>query len=277
MNAELCWDGLRMDIPHAMEPAVLDRGFIRLAGPGQPAIDLRFGMERGQFDPKRDGLRILKASGLEHEILEPAHEPWNRELKGDLYSCGRLHVLRFRETRCVVAALFSTPPPPGMVRGMMASLAWTSPENWRTWRCYDLEFETPPHFTLTKAVFRPGRFHLGFARGRSGVSLDRLAPANVLLADATLDSWVGRFAQREHGCELAVALLDEEHAEFSRRPGMMRTILPWLPGIAPHIRGLVRHDALHNKILVLTERGRPSPQPIFERMYSSYATTTIQN
>lgn len=277
MNAELRWDGLRCSLPAGMEPVILDRGFIRLAGPDQAAIDLRFGPEKGRFDPDRDGRRILKASGLGHEVLAPCREAWTRDLKGDLLRCDRLCVLRFCETSAVAAVLFSTPPRPALLKDMMTSLVWTMPDAWRSWRCYDLQFETPPHATLTKAVFRPGRFHLEFAAGRSGLIFDRLAPANVLLAKTPLHAWLRTFLQREHGRELFVTSVTDEQAEFGQQPTLARRILSWLPGSACLIRGMARHDLTHNKLLILTERGRPNPKPVFERLYSAYATTTIQD
>lgn len=277
MNEELRWDGLRCSIPAGMEPVILDRGFIRLAGPDQAAIDLRFGPEKSRFDPDKDGRRILKASGLEHEVLTPCREAWARDFKGDLLCCDRLCVLRFRETSGVAAVLFSTPPQPALLKDMMSSLAWTLPDAWRSWRCYDLQFETPPHAILTKAVFRPGTFHLEFAAGRSGLIFDRLAPANVLLAETPLHAWLKTFIQREHGRELFVTSVAAEQAEFGQQPTLARRILSWLPGSSGLIRGMARHDLEHNKLLVLTERGRPNPKPVFERLHSSYATTTIQD
>ena len=277
MNGELRWDGLRLRIPAGMEPVVLDRGFIRLSGSDQTAIDLRFGPEKSRFDPDRDGRRILKASGLEHEVLAPCNDAWTRDLKGDLLCCDRLCVLRFRETSGVAAVLFSTPPRPALLKDMMSSLAWTLPDAWRSWLCYDLRFETPPHAILSKAVFRPGTFHLEFAAGRSGLIFDRLAPANVLLADTPLHAWLTTFLRREHGRELFVTSVAAGQAEFGQQPTLARRILSWLPGHAGLIRGMARHDLTHNKILVLTQRGRPNPKPVFEQLYSSYATTTIQD
>ena len=277
MNAELRWDGLRCSLPAGMEPVILDRGFIRLAGPDQTSIDLRFGPEKGRFDPDRDGRRILKASGLEHEVLAPCNEAWTSDLKGDLLCCDRLCILRFRETSAVAAVLFSTPPRPALLEDMMTSLAWTMPDAWRSWRCYDLQFETPPHAALTKAVFRLGKFHLEFAAGGSRLIFDRLAPANVLLAKTPLHTWLRTFLLREHGRELFVTSVTDEQAEFGQQPTLARRILSWLPGSAGLIRGMARQDLTHNKILILTERGHPNPKPVFERLYSAYATTTIQD
>ncbi len=48
----LGWDGLQVQIPEAMEPATLDRGFIRLFGAELPTVSLRFGPEKRRFDRK---------------------------------------------------------------------------------------------------------------------------------------------------------------------------------------------------------------------------------
>ena len=58
----LLWDGLQVEIPKGMEPAALDRGFIRLIGSKMPTVSLRFGPEKRKFDPRRDGRRILRAA-----------------------------------------------------------------------------------------------------------------------------------------------------------------------------------------------------------------------
>ncbi len=277
MKAELRWDGLRVMVPAAWEPVVLDRGFIRLADQDGQSVELRFGPEKGPFDPARDGLRLLRAAGLEETALAPCREPWCKETHADVLHGGRLHVLRFRETGGVVAVLFSALPPAEALRGLLTALDWTPPDRWRDWACFDLRFETPPRAALARASFRPGAFRLDFRLGSSELAFQRLAPADVLLAGSNLPAWLERFLRREHDVEMTVTTQGDNEARFAQRSGPIRRLLPCLPGTGPRLRGAARHDTRHNKLLILTERGRPCPQPVFDRLTTSYATTTIQD
>lgn len=280
MTASLGWDGLRVEIPAGMEPVILDRGFVRLAGPELPVLDLRFGPEKATFDPDKDGPRLLKASGIGETRLTPLRAAWTSRLKGGVWAAPaaepRLFVLLPTEKKAVVASLFSAPPPLAVLRPVLESLDWTPPDAWRSWRCYDLQLETPPHAVLGKASFRPGAFRLEFSIARSRLVFERLAPASVLLAETALETWLEKKILREHGRELSVSSRRPTLARFADPASPWRRILAGLPFNTGQIRGGVRHDEAGNKILILTERGRLIPAPDFERTFAAYATITIQ-
>lgn len=269
----LGWDGLQVQIPGAMEPATLDRGFIRLFGAELPTVSLRFGPEKRRFDPQRDGRRILRAAGLAQEPFAACREPWSRHLSGDLYSSSssRLYVLQCRESRGVVAALFSAPPPAAMAEGIITSLTWTSSDSWRCWSCYDIAFETPPGYELKQAVFRPGRFHLAFTKGRSVLRFDRLAPADVLLGDMTLSCWYRQYLLRDPGSQVTVIPRNDTAADCLRKPSFGYRTFPWLPGLRQPLRGRIRHIPEGNKILVLTAQGPHIAEAVYDRLHTSYA------
>ncbi len=269
----LLWDGLQVRIPHKMEPATLDRGFIRLFGPELPAVDLRFGPERRQFDPHRDGRRILRAAGLSQEPFEPCRESWSRHLQGNLHSSSRLYLFQFRESRGVVATLFSVPPPPGLAEAIFTSLAWTPPNTWRRWCCYDITFETPPGYVLSKAVFRPGWFYLTFTKGSSVLTFDRLAPANALLDNMTLISWYRQHFHRDLGCGATILPRSDTEADLVKKPSLLYRAFPWLPGLCLPLRGKIRHVHEGNKILILTEQGTHVADAVSHRLHTSYANT----
>ena len=235
-------------------------------------MDLRFGPEKRRFDPQRDGRRILRAAGLAQESFERCREPWSQNRHGDLYSSSsRLYVLQFGESRGVVAVLFSGSPPSAMAEGIITSLAWTPPDTWRRWCCYDIAFETPPGYELKKAVFRPGRFHLTFTKGSSVLSFDRLAPANILLDDMTLPSWFRQHLRHDPGSEATVLPRSETEADCVREPSFVYRFLPWLPGLCQPLRGKIRHIPEGNKILVLTAQGPRVADAIYDRLHTSYA------
>jgi hypothetical protein len=263
-----------------MEPVILDRGFVRLAGANLPVLDLRFGPEKAPFNPDKDGPRLLKASGIGGTKLSPFRASWARRLRGDVWAAPsdgpRLFILHPTKKKAVVAALFSAPPPPDLLRPVLESLDWTSPDAWRSWRCYDLRLETPPHAVLGKASFRPGAFRLEFSIARSRLVFERLAPASVLLAETALESWLEKKILREHGRELSIDSSDPTQARFADPASPWRRILATLPFNPGQIRGGVRHDEAGNKILILTERGRLIPAPDFERTFAAYAAITIQ-
>lgn len=273
---KLCWDGLQVRIPAGMEATALDRGFIRLADQNRQSVELRFDAEKSRFDPHRDGQRLLRAAGLGEAPLEVCREAWCEGLQAEIMHRDRLYVLRFQETRGVAAVLFSAPPAPEALRSLLKSLDWTPPDRWRVWSCFDLRFETPPNARLRKAIFRPGVFRLDFGLNSSQLTFHRLAPADVLLADADLSNWLSHFLRREYDFQLSVTSPGEKTIRFFPRHTWLKRIVSRLPGTVPLLRGAAKHDALHNKILVLTERGRPCPQPVFDRLDGSYASTTIQ-
>lgn len=280
MTETFSWDGLRVDIPDNMEPVILDRGFVRLAGADLPIIDLRFGPEKSAFSPEKDGLRLLKASGIDDAQLGPFRASWARRLSGDIWAApsvkSRLFVLHPTHKKAVVAALFSAPPPLDLLRTILTSLDWTPPDDWRSWRCYDLRFETPPHAVLGKASFRPGAFRLEFTVGRATLVFERLAPASVLLAETDLETWLEKNVLRGHGRKFSITSSGPTEARFADPVSPWRRILARLPFNPGQIRGGVRHDEAGNKILILTERGRLIPAPDFERTFSAYATIAIQ-
>ncbi len=271
----LLWDGLRIQIPETMAPATLDRGFIRLVGSELPTVNLRFGAEKQQFHPHRDGRRILRASGLAEEPLEKCRKSWSAHLRGDLYCNSRLYIVHFTKSRSLVAALFSAPPPPGTVEEIFMSLAWTPTDSWRRWCCYDITFETPPEYLLSKAVFQPGRFGVTVSKGCSVLRFDRFAPANVLLGGLTLHSWCREKMCQEIGAEVTINPRSDTETDFSRSPSLAYRIFPRLPGLRQSLRGKIRHLVVGNKILVLTEEGPFEAELIASRLHSSYANFPV--
>ncbi len=269
----LIWDGLQVQIPQTMEPATLDRGFIRLFGSELPTVDFRFGLEKGPFDRHKDGHRILRATGLAKETLEPCGEPWADGLPGILYNSSRLYVLQFRESLGVVAALFSEPPPPDMVRIIFASLNWFPPGTWRRWCCYDLTFETPPDYALHKAVFNPGNFHFTFTNGSRKLLFNRLAPANVLLADTNLVSWCKQNQRYALAGSTTILSVSDTEADIFIKPSFLFRTLPWLPGLGLPLRGKIRHVVEENKILMVAEQGPKMTDITYQRILAGYAIT----
>jgi hypothetical protein len=269
----LIWDGLQVNIPEKMEAVVLDRGFIRLFGPELPTIDVRFGPEERRFDPQQDGLRILRAAGLPLETIQSCNAPWVDSLPGNLYNSSRLYLFQFDTSRGVVAALFSAPPPTGLVKALFTSLSWSVLASWRRWCCHDITFETPPYYALAKAIFRPGRFQLTFTNGPRKLVFDRLAPANVLLEHINLLSWCREHLR--HGTPNSATILSRSATEVEVRqnPSFLYRILPWLSGLDPPLRGKIRHLVEDNKILVVFEQSPDMPDATYRKIHTSYATT----
>jgi hypothetical protein len=289
MRRELRWDGLRLTIPEGMEPVILDRGFVRLAcpdrlpacgadpdAPGVRSLELRFGPEGSAFDPARDGRRLLQACGLPDATFAayghahpgapavwaaPAREP-------------RLFVVQMPAG--LAALLFPAPPPPDTLRGVLGTLELVPADQWRAWQCFDLSFETPPGARLDAAAFRPGAFRLAFRLGGSRLTFDRLAPADVILAGASLEGWLDRFLLREHGAEASITPDPPRAARFASPVPAWRRALPWVPKGAGDIRGQARHDPGTNRILVVSTTGPSLRAGDFERVCAAYEATRDQ-
>ena len=276
----LLWDGIRADIPVGMEPVVLDRGFVRLAGSDLPVLDLRFAPEKARFHPERDGRRLLKAAGLPGP-LRPFAPNWSGKVRGPVWSeaehAGRLFAVHFPQAKGVAAVLFSSPPPKELLQHVLCSLDWTPPGAWRSWQCFDLAFETPPGATLAGASFKPGAFHLEFTLHGSRLILDRLAPAGVILNDRKFADWLEGFVRRNHDPEAHVVPEGTGRARFhSPKPAWLR-FLAWLPVTPATLRGHGRLDSEGNRILLVSEKGRLMPQPDFDRILKAYAATPVKN
>jgi hypothetical protein len=270
----LIWDGLQMKIPETMEAVALDRGFIRLFGPELPTIEFRFGPEKQRFDPQKDGLRIPPAAALSTSTFQPCNELWVQSLPGSLFSSDRLYLFQFNTSRGIVAALFSTPPPAGLVKTIFTPLNWFVPIAWRRWCCHDITFETPPHYTLAKSIFRPGRFHLTFTNGPRKLVFDRLAPANVLLENINLWSWCREHLDKGNHSSATLLSHSDREVEVRQNPSFLHRIMPWLPGLRPPLRGKIRHLVEDNKILVVFEQGPDMADATYQRIHTSYATTS---
>jgi len=275
MKGILRWDGLRLEIPEALEAVVLDRGFVRLAGDGGPAAEVRFGAAGPTFDPSRDGKRLLQAAGLPGGRLEPCREPWAAEVQARVFCCERLYVLYFPQSGGVAAVLLSTPQ--AHADALLASIDWTPPDRWRRWKCFDLAFDTPPDTLLIKAGFHPGAFHFGFRNGRTAMFLDRLAPADVLLADTTLADWTRRFLKRRLGRDARITLQNEGSVAFRETPPLLHRLLPVLPW--SQSAGRAWHDAGRNRILLFGTSGRPLPASVSARVERSLTghAASLQN
>ena len=269
----LLWDGLQVAIPAGMEPVTLDRGFIRLAGLDDGSVDLRFGAEKSRFSPERDGRRILRAAGMGAERLLPCDQTWAGSLPGPLYCASRLFVLRFGQTRGLVAMLFPAPPRPDLLQPLCRSLAWVPATQWRSWSCYDIAFETPPGYLLHQAAFRQGLFRLQFRKGGALLVFERLAPADVLLDGQPLRSRFERFlpAGARRGYDMVAG--GDREIVISRRSGPFGRLLARLGLRAGTGHGLIRHVVEANRLLILTEEGAPLPETDRQRLQASYAVT----
>jgi hypothetical protein len=166
----------------------MDRGFVRLRMRALPGLDLRSAREDPPSTPSgrpaaAQGLGVGRRGLL---LSAPHGQKTARRPCGPSRSRTRLYVLDFGRRRGgLAAALFPASPAPGLVRGVLESLDWIPRDAWRSWRCFDLSFETPPGAALTRASFRPGVFRIAFTLGSTSFVVARLPPADELLEART--------------------------------------------------------------------------------------------
>lgn len=218
-----------------------------------------------------------RATDMKFGTISPCDASWCGDLAGTLYAAGRLFLFRTQDHSGIVAALFPAPPCEHLIRTVFASMTWTPHSAWRGWRCFDMQFETPPGFMLEKAIFQPGRFHVSFTKGRARLHLDRLAPAEVILGAHPLTHWAEHYLKEKHGHGLTLVHIDEGHVSFERRTSGAGILRAMLPGGASHVRGRIVCDRDRNKIMILTETGAVFPSPTLNRLLEAYATATEQN
>ncbi len=77
----------------------------------------------------------------------------------------------------------------------------------------DIQFSAPAGYTLSRAEFRPGHTRIEFARGRCLLSVQRFAPANVVLQGQPFRAWI----QETQGVTLAEITKDREQLPLGAR------------------------------------------------------------
>ncbi len=194
----VAWNGLRLPVPTDWRPVRLGLGHLFFEDDDGPAFELKWraGAGRGGMEA---ALKAL-APKVRTEAGGELPRSW-RDALAD-FECRPLSWSRDGRTglgaalfcpECGLAAVFQAyggpggPNPAGQaaVAAALAGMRHYDPGP-PAFALYGLRFEAPPGFALAGFGFAPGRFSLDFAAPGRRLDVVRLAPADVLLAGASL-------------------------------------------------------------------------------------------
>jgi hypothetical protein len=80
---------------------------------------------------------------------------------------------------------------------VLASAKDLSGHDWQRWAVFDLDLKVPSRFGLKRHTFRPGHFQFLFEAGSDWLVMERLGPADVLLAGGDIVQWAEHFYEKE--------------------------------------------------------------------------------
>ncbi len=281
----LAWNGVSLSVPESWRPARLGLGYLFLEDADGPAFELKWRRGAGRAGMEA-ALRALTPKGRAR-AGGGLPESWLAALAGF-----ELMPLSWRQAGraglgaalycpdCGLAAVFQAfggPDGPDADRArtvarVLASLRHHDPGP-PAFRLVGLSFAPPPGFVLSGPEVVPGRFSLTFAAGRQRLDVVRLAPADVLLAQADLHSLAARTFGMEDGAAAEPGAVAGCPAVWlARRQG---------PGLADALARFVgrqgrlavlRHDREANKLLgaALT-----SPDPVDRPWLEEAATACV--
>ena len=215
----LAWQGILLKVPPGWEPSVLDPEYLRLESEGRQVLDLRWSRIKGGFDPQKYLVK-LKSSLKSQAEMEPGLGPWRERGEGSLKRLAQNDLLlagfRWREkrgpgqgpgavvynpaTQRAVLFFFSLAAEGEAGQGwpgVLASLVDQAGEDWQDWAVFDLSMKVPGGYGLKRHSFRPGHFQFLFESGSDWLILERLGPADVLLAGGDIADWAQGFYKND--------------------------------------------------------------------------------
>jgi len=270
---------MAMVVPAGWDPAVLQKGYLRLEDARRPTLELRW-----RFSPKEASIQeIARAyvsrleTGLggrpipdfepgdlapvknEYEVAPFSVEAGETIFRGAVILCPlcrRIFVLQVGIPRDEDSL--------SMPARIMSSFRDFHPSDWVPWTLFDIRADLPGGFQLHSHSFQSGYFRMSLRRGSRWLTLHRWAPANVILRRATLKEWAAGQYRKEierRGRTLAplnftgfpaVEVVPKQGGTVVKRVG--RTLLR--PG---RFRALVWHNEAANRILGVETAGGGSP------------------
>lgn len=283
------WEGVRFETPMDWHALTLAPGYLVLGPAESPAFELKIHAGAGRPVSERQLLARLarRRNGLFRRDVreEPLPDHWHRRLQGFSATgfswkrpdcegigavlvcpaCSGIHLLQFM-----------TPPvrDPDVIARVLGSIRDHQDDGWRAFRVFDIQGKVPPGYHTDRCRFEPGRFDIGFSSRDSRLRLLRWSPADVLLKNMPMETFLAHQgllpADREQHAAPANA-----HSEwhFPMNP----PVPPWRIRLRGQKRGVGRVRAVHrkdsNRILAISaESPEPMPEDLFETMWSAYGT-----
>ncbi|WP_300158743.1 hypothetical protein [Solidesulfovibrio sp.] len=258
----VAWNGLRLPVPADWRPTRLGLGYLYFEDDDGPAFEFKWRAGAGR-EGMEAALKALTPKGLATSggELPPAWLDaladfelmplsWRRDGRAGLGAA-------LFCPECGLAAVFQAyggqgGPDPARQAAVAAALAGMTHHDPGppAFSLYGLSFAAPPGFVLAAFGFAPGRFSLDFAAPGRRLDVVRLAPADVLLAGASLADAAARTFSLEDGAVREEGGLAGCPAVWlARRQGTgLGQVLARRLG-RPGRLAVLRHDAGANKLL----------------------------
>ena len=191
-DKRLAFNGISFTPPDGADLVALDARRLKLDLPDGSALDLQWKPLNGDVPLGKQVRKVAKAhkQGDYWELDPPAglatpyEQHWFAWQQDDESGLGA--VLGSPHTAAVARLV-------GAGRDVLAQVAGSLilhvPDNPLPWSVFGLVAQTPPHLALAKHSFQPGKYALELAHKAERLTLVRHAPAEVLLANADLESW----------------------------------------------------------------------------------------
>jgi hypothetical protein len=198
------WDGMAMVVPRGWDPAVLQKGYLRLEDDRRPTLELRW-----RFSPAKTSIQEIarayisrleislagsRVPGLgageqsrvtdSYEVAPFAVEAGEMIFRGAVILCRRC-----RRVAVLQVGVPQAEDALSMTARIVSSFRDYHSSNWVPWALFDIEADLPGGYQLQSHSFQSGYFRMTFRRGSRWLTLHRWAPAEVILRRTTLREW----------------------------------------------------------------------------------------
>jgi hypothetical protein len=204
------WQGIRVRVPPDWNPASLsgsgEEGYLRLDGPDQPRLEIKWAQARGFVEVSQIVERYLRSMGRgrsgqavkvdararlelpmpkERSSVQFFHWQGEQQAWGAAWFCRSCN-------RTIMAQVLGAPGEElqGLAEQVLSSLADHPAGSWVSWALYGLHCQVPADFRLSGQRLMTGLLELQFERGRSKLRIARWGLADVALARSALAPWL---------------------------------------------------------------------------------------
>ncbi|MGD9520036.1 MAG: hypothetical protein AB7W28_11050 [Armatimonadota bacterium] len=233
------WQGFQVRVPRDWTPASLtgarEEGYVRLDGPDQPRLEIKWATSRGFVDVEKVVSRYLRSLSKGHagkEVRIDEHPKLRLRMPkerssvhyfawhGDQKALGAAWYCR----DCGRTMLIQVLGPVGedlvpLTEQLLSTFEDHPTGNWALWSLYEFSCQVPSHYQLARQELLTGLLRLDFERGREKLAVVRWGMAGMALQGTDLKSWLRQKNQKSwrqfrvdlapsqvHGHEQALAL-----------------------------------------------------------------------
>jgi len=206
------WEGMAIAVPGGWDPAVLQKGYLRLEDERRPTLEMRWRFSPGSTSIQEIARayisRLEKSLGGRaipaFEDQDPIPGPESYEMApfsvetGEMIFRGAV-VLCPRCRRVAVLQMGSSCAEDtlSVPARIVSSFRDYHSSDRVPWTLFDIRADVPGGYQLQSHSFKSGYFRMSFRRSTRWLTLHRWAPADVILRRTTLMEWAAGQYQKE--------------------------------------------------------------------------------